>query len=97
MPISFHCDQCGLCCRNIKHIDLLREYDKGNGVCKFLDEATNRCLIYATRPDFCNVAVGYEKYFSDIYTEEEYLRLNYKACTFIKESFGKEAAKDDET
>ena len=97
MRVAFHCDGCGLCCRNIKHIEPLKEYDKGNGICKFLDEATNRCLIYAMRPDICNVEVGYEKYFADVYTEEEYLRLNYEACKLMKRKFGNEAVTKNET
>ncbi len=81
---KFICDGCGLCCRHISGIEPLKNFDTGNGVCKFLDTATNRCRIYATRPDVCNVEIGYKKYFSKIYTEEEYLRLNYEACKFFK-------------
>ena len=84
MAINFKCDECGLCCRHIDRVAQLKDFDTGNGVCKFLDTATNRCRIYFNRPDLCNVAVGYQKYFADLYTEEEYLRLNYEACVRLK-------------
>ena len=88
MTTAFKCDGCGLCCRHIDRVPPLKYLDAGNGVCKFLDEATNRCRIYSNRPDLCNVAVGYEKYFSKLYTEEEYLQLNYDACAQLKREHG---------
>ncbi|MBO4400301.1 MAG: YkgJ family cysteine cluster protein [Selenomonadaceae bacterium] len=85
---KFHCDCCGLCCRHINRSNLLTDFDRGDGVCKFLDASTNLCTIYSDRPDCCNVERGYQKYFADRYTEEEYLRLNYDACAKLKaESF----------
>ena len=84
MAIEFKCDGCGLCCRHIDRVPQLKDFDTGNGVCKFLDAVTNRCRIYFSRPDLCNVAVGYEKYFAEYFTEEEYLRINYKVCAQLK-------------
>ena len=84
MKEKFHCDCCGLCCRHIDRSPYLREFDNGDGVCKYLDEEKNLCMIYYSRPDFCNVETGYEKFFSEIYSEEEYLRLNYEACEKLK-------------
>ena len=83
--LQFICDCCGLCCRHISGIKPLQDFDIGNGVCKFLDTATNRCRIYETRPDVCDVERGYKKYFSAMYTEEEYLQLNYDACAYFKQ------------
>ena len=93
--IEFECDLCGFCCRHIGGIPRLKEFDLGNGVCKFLDTVTNRCRIYAMRPDLCNVEIGYRKYFSQFYTEEEYLRLNYEACKLFKRMHGKEVSHDN--
>ena len=84
--MKFHCDCCGLCCRHIDRSHLLKDFDRGDGVCKFLSDE-NLCRIYAHRPDFCNVEAGYYKYFADRYSEEEYLRLNYEACTRLKAEF----------
>lgn len=84
--MKFHCDCCGLCCRHINRSSLLKNFDRGDGVCKFLSEE-NLCRIYAHRPDFCNVEAGYYKYFAETYSEEEYLRLNYDACARLKAEF----------
>lgn len=85
---KFNCDCCGLCCRHINRSNLLKNFDRGDGVCKYLGE-NNLCKIYENRPDICNVEVGYKKYFADMYTEEEFLKLNYEACKKLKaeESF----------
>ncbi len=87
--LKFKCDECGLCCRHIDRSSLLKDFDSGDGVCKFLNTETNLCKIYKDRPDFCNVEVGYRKFFSDIYTEEEFFRLNYKACDLLKAEYDK--------
>ncbi len=84
MSFEFHCDRCGLCCRHINRSTLLKDFDRGDGVCKFLDESTNLCKIYDSRPDCCSVEHGYEKYFARSFSEEEYLRLNYEACAKLK-------------
>ena len=97
MAINFKCDGCGLCCRHIDRIPPLKNFDTGNGVCKFLDTATNRCSIYLNRSALCNVAVGYQKYFANVYTEEEYLRLNYEACDQLKREHSKEVSDDTKT
>ena len=49
----FDCDKCGLCCRNIHKIPQLKEYDLGNGVCRYLT-SNNLCSIYENRPDIYN-------------------------------------------
>lgn len=80
MKQRFRCSQCGLCCRNIGGVPALREYHNGDGICNMLDKETNLCTIYKERPLLCNVAAAYDAYFSQYYTEEEFLQLNYKAC-----------------
>jgi hypothetical protein len=53
-------------------------------VCKYLEG--NLCSIYDKRPDLCRIDECYEKYFSDLYTKDEYYELNYEACrTMLKE------------
>ncbi|MBQ9486532.1 MAG: YkgJ family cysteine cluster protein [Selenomonadaceae bacterium] len=81
---KFNCDACGLCCRHINRSDWLEDFDSGNGVCKYLNTDTNLCKIYDTRPDICSVERAYKKYFSDQYSEEEFLRINYEACEILK-------------
>lgn len=40
----------------------------------------NHCKIYKERPDICNVSKMYDKVYCKTYTEDEYLKLNYKGC-----------------
>ena len=84
---KFKCDCCGLCCRHVDKNIFNNNLDRGDGVCKFLNESTNLCTIYYNRPDFCNVEKGCKKYFAELYSEEEYLQLNYAACKKLKEEF----------
>lgn len=83
MKNKFICIKCGLCCRNIDYILELKEYDLGNGTCKYLDTKTNSCTIYYKRPEVCNVEKSYAKFYHKYYTEEEYLRLNYEGCKLL--------------
>lgn len=82
---SFSCDRCGLCCRHIKNIELLKELDDGTGTCRFLNRETNLCSIYNSRPLICNVDDAYEIFFKENMTREEYYMLNYSACKKFKE------------
>lgn len=80
MKKKFKCEVCGICCKHINFVKELKDYDIGNGTCKFLDLNTNHCKIYNNRPDICNVAKMYDLVYSKMYTEDEYLELNYKGC-----------------
>lgn len=82
--MKFLCDKCGLCCRNIKGIGELKNFDRGDGVCKYLNEKTNLCEIYENRPLICRVDEMYEKYFYKFYDRETYYELNYKVCKKLK-------------
>lgn len=84
MKQKFQCDECGLCCRNIGAIEELKEFDIGNGQCKYLDVTTNHCKIYRDRPDICNVEKSFDKVYSYIMSEEEYLALNYEGCATVR-------------
>ena len=76
--VNFKCCACGECCRHIGHIEQLRNFDNGNGVCIHLNG--NLCDIYENRPEICRVDAMYEKYFSSIYSREEFYEINKKAC-----------------
>lgn len=82
----FTCTQCGLCCKNISHIEELKSFDRGDGTCKYLDISTNICTIYEQRPSVCNVEKMYE-YYKDKYTLEVYYILNTKSCNYLQEKF----------
>lgn len=85
----FKCDCCGECCRQLSLSDAYADLDRGDGVCKFFDEATSLCSIYKDRPIKCNVDAMFEVYFSHKMTREEYEELNYKACLELKKRANK--------
>ena len=57
-----------------------RHMAKPDGVCKYLDEATNLCTIYNERPIFCRVDELYEKNLSDKMSREDFYRINKEVC-----------------
>ena len=48
---KFLCSSCGACCRNVEHLPL----PSTNGICDNLDQKTNQCKIYDSRPKICRV------------------------------------------
>lgn len=78
--MTYLCKQCGQCCRQVgKTIQgLLLAND--NGVCRYLDEKSNLCTIYASRPVFCNVDKYYDLYFSAKMSRDEFYQLNMRCC-----------------
>lgn len=80
--ISFICDKCGKCCKILQYIPELNEYDRGDGICKYLND--NLCTIYTNRPDICNVEKTYEK-FSHMFTKEEYYQFVTEYCKQLKQ------------
>jgi len=82
----FECDGCGECCKNIGHIDELKDFDRGDGICKYLDFETKLCKIYENRPDICRVDVMYKKIYKNYYSKHEFFKLNYEACKILKEN-----------
>lgn len=80
--MMFKCSQCGECCRHLDRSELYRELDRGDGVCRYLKG--NLCSIYENRPLLCRIDDCYDKYFSEIYTRDEYYRLNEQACKILQ-------------
>jgi Fe-S-cluster containining protein len=78
----FHCDKCGLCCKAIGGNPLFAELDRGDGVCKYLNE--NLCTIYDNRPLLCRVDDTYNLFFKDYMTLEEFYNENYNICRTLK-------------
>lgn len=71
------------CCRQVGRFPFMKDYDRGDGVCRFLDE-NNRCMDYENRPPICNTDVMYERYFSKFMTREAYDKMNSDACNQLK-------------
>jgi Fe-S-cluster containining protein len=63
----------------LKEVPELSEYDRGNGMCRYLTE-NNLCMIYSNRPVICNVEKMYDLYFKDIFLPKDYIIRNLKAC-----------------
>ena len=78
----FNCDKCGACCRNLNLSSIYKDLDRGDGVCKYL--VGNLCGIYNHRPFICRIDESYEMLYKDIYSLEEYHKLNYDACNELK-------------
>ena len=85
---SFECTKCGACCKSIAHIDELKDFDSGDGVCRHLDIATNECKIYDKRPLVCRVDEMFEKYFSSVLSKAEFYKLNAKCCNILQKQQG---------
>lgn len=81
---DFPCDKCSLCCRQLKTYEPAKYLDRGDGVCKHLDEKTNLCLIYENRPDFCNTKKYYEKEYKDKMTWEEFISFCKEGCNYLQ-------------
>ena len=83
----FPCTGCGLCCQNIATIEELKEFDLGNGVCKYFDSITHGCLIYNNRPQICRVDYMYEAVYKNYFTKEEFYIENATVCNSLQEQY----------
>lgn len=70
------CSKCNApCCRNV-----VEDLSRGDGVCRYLDEETNRCSIYARRPLICNTDKMFEAFYSQFMSRDEFDQMNRRAC-----------------
>lgn len=81
--MMFQCDQCGECCRNLNRSPIYQDLHDGDGICRYLDG--NLCSIYENRPLLCRVDESYYAFFDGVLNYEEYIQLNYKYCTQLKQ------------
>lgn len=84
MEQSFKCDMCGLCCQSVGKSDIYKHLDRGDGTCRYYEDATHKCSIYAKRPLICNIEGYYLAHLQDKMTKEEFFELNYQACAKLK-------------
>lgn len=82
--MNFPCSICGQCCRHISHIPELRDFDSGNGVCKYL-AMDNQCSIYHSRPEICQIDLMYKNHYANQIPEIEFIRLNAEACNLMQQ------------
>lgn len=81
----FNCSRCGLCCMNIGGSPLFEDLDRGDGVCKYYDDASKLCTIYEERPVKCNVDLAYGLYFTEVMPIDEFYELNYAVCRELRQ------------
>jgi Fe-S-cluster containining protein len=74
----------------MKIAPLLRDFDNGNGICRYLQK--NKCTIYSTRPQICNISAIYEKTFKSLITENKFIIANLQACIKISLQFQDEVS-----
>ena len=83
MTNNFPCSKCGLCCRNLNASSIYDDLHSGDGICKYLDQVTNLCTIYETRPLKCNIIASYI-YFESSMSFDDYIKINIEACNKLK-------------
>ncbi len=84
----FSCTKCGICCQNISQISELKNYDLGDGTCKYFNILSQECDIYDTRPTVCSIDKMYEVLYAKHFTKQEFYSLNSKACNLMQEENG---------
>jgi len=83
----FPCTGCGLCCQNITAIVELKEYDLGNGTCKYFDAVSGNCKIYETRPDICRIDKMFDMKYHKQFNKDEFYQLNADACNTMQDKY----------
>lgn len=76
----FPCTACGKCCRRVNLSELTIYLDRGDGVCRHFNEQTNLCSIYEERPLVCRVEDFYKAHLSEIYSWDEFVKMNIEIC-----------------
>lgn len=78
------CSRCGECCQQLKCFGALYDFlHNGSGVCKYFDEETNSCTIYALRPVICRVDEMRTLYFGHI-PIDKFIADTKAGCEMLK-------------
>ena len=80
----FACTRCGACCRSVSFSPLTAWLDKGDGICQHLDEQTELCAIYESRPDVCRIDLQYEVHYVRHLSWKEFSDLNLQCCEALQ-------------
>lgn len=80
---AFPCLRCGLCCRNLKAAPEGRDLDRGDGVCRYLEDEL--CSIYEDRPLICNVEALYQARYATAMSWPSFVEMNLRVCRFFLE------------
>ena len=83
----FPCTSCGLCCQNISNIKELKDFDLGNGICKYFDSLSNSCSIYENRPVICRVDEMYDIEYNKYFTKKDFYIQNAMVCNKLQDKY----------
>ncbi len=81
---GFPCAACGVCCRRVHTVNFEHTLNRGDGVCINFVEETNKCSIYAQRPEFCNIAAYYDRHYAEVMSWSAFVQLNLQVCEMLK-------------
>lgn len=87
-PLSFPCNACGACCKQIGLNEAMKHFNRGDGICRHFDDTTNLCTIYEHRPLICRVEEYYKTHFSEQFEWAEFVKLNLEVCEKLQENTG---------
>lgn len=77
---AFACSRCMECCRRVHLLPQTAAMDRGDGVCRHLDELNKGCRIYDERPDICRIDLQYANHYQQEMTWEVFVRINEAGC-----------------
>ena len=78
--IKFPRKACGKCCRKVNLSIQTQFLDRGDSVCRYLNEQTNLCSIYENRPIVCRIEDYYKAYLSDQIEWIDFIEINQIIC-----------------
>jgi Fe-S-cluster containining protein len=84
----FPCNACGKCCANVHLSEITQPLDRGDGICRHLDNDTKRCQIYDQRPDICRVELQYRTHYSHQFSWDEFITINLTICESLPDRKG---------
>lgn len=78
--LPFPCTSCGKCCKRVNMSPETIYLDRGDGICRYFNENSNLCNIYENRPLVCQVEGYYKAFLADIYSWQDFVKLNIEIC-----------------
>ena len=82
----FPCTRCGAGCRSVAYSPLTTWLDRGDGICRHLEEKNEFCSIYDHRPDICHIETQYKLNYQKEISWNDFCELNKKCCHILKEN-----------
>lgn len=82
--MTFACSRCGQCCRRVAASSDYADLDRGDGACRHLDDATDLCTIYETRPLRCRIDETYDRQYASVMPRAVFYAINEAACRVLQ-------------